>query len=99
MLLLNAGHEATVNATLLGWWSLFRHPEQLERSARISALVPTAVEELLRFDTPLQLFERWVLEDVEVDGAADPDAAPSSGSSSARRTATRGASPSRTRST
>ena len=72
VLLLNAGHEATVNATLLGWWTLFRHPEQLERLRADHALVPTAVEELLRFDTPLQLFERWVLEDVEVDGVRIP---------------------------
>ncbi len=72
VLLLNAGHEATVNATLLGWWTLFRHPEQLERLRGDHALVPTAVEELLRFDTPLQLFERWVLEDVEVDGVRIP---------------------------
>ena len=72
VLLLNAGHEATVNATLLGWWTLFRHPDQLERLRADHALVPTAVEELLRFDTPLQLFERWVLEDVEVDGVRIP---------------------------
>ena len=32
------------------------------------ALMPTAIEELLRFDTPLSLFERWVLEPVEVQG-------------------------------
>ncbi len=30
--------------------------------------MPTAIEELLRFDTPLSLFERWVLEPVEVQG-------------------------------
>ena len=72
VLLLNAGHEATVNATLLGWWTLFRDPEQLERLRADHAMVPTAIEELLRFDTPLQLFERWVLEDVEVGGVPIP---------------------------
>ena len=30
--------------------------------------MPTAIEELLRFDTPLSLFERWVLESIEVEG-------------------------------
>src|SRR5919204_57283 len=30
VLLLNAGHEATVNSTLLGWWALFRHPDRLK---------------------------------------------------------------------
>ncbi len=68
-LLLNAGHEATVNATGLGWWTLFRHPADLTRMrADPEALLPTAVEELLRFDTPLQMFERWVLEDIELYG-------------------------------
>jgi cytochrome P450 len=72
VLLLNAGHEATVKATLLGWWTLFRHPDQLARLRGDHTLIPTAVEELLRFDTPLQLFERWVLEDVELRGVRIP---------------------------
>ena len=37
--------------------------------------MPTAIEELLRFDTPLSLFERWVLEPVEVDGRGSSRAA------------------------
>ncbi|MCX5205244.1 cytochrome P450 [Streptomyces sp. NBC_00237] len=69
VLLLNAGHEATVNATTNGWHALFRHPEQLALlRANPQDLVPQAVEELMRYDTPLQLFERWVLDDIEVDG-------------------------------
>jgi cytochrome P450 len=68
VLLLNAGHEATVNITGNGWWALFRNPDQLERLRADQALVPRAVEELLRYDTPLQMFERWVLEDVEIHG-------------------------------
>jgi len=72
VLLLNAGHEATVNSTLLGWWSLFRNPEQLARLRADHSLIPTAVEELLRFDTPLQLFERWVLEPFELHGVDIP---------------------------
>ncbi|MBH5336168.1 cytochrome P450 [Streptomyces pactum] len=72
-LLLNAGHEATVNSTGNGWWTLFRHPGHLaELRARPGELLPTAVEELLRFDTPLQLFERWVLDDIEVGGTVIP---------------------------
>jgi cytochrome P450 len=66
VLLLNAGHEATVNATGNGWWALFRNPDQLALLRRDRSLVPRAVEELLRFDTPLQMFERWVLEDLEI---------------------------------
>jgi cytochrome P450 len=70
VLLLNAGHEATVNSTGIGWWSLFRHPGQLRKLREDHAFVPAAVEELLRFDTPLQMFERWVLEDVEIAGVS-----------------------------
>src|SRR2546427_1838580 len=72
VLLLNAGHEATVNATLIGWWTLFRNPDQLRRLRADHGLLPTAVEELLRFDTPLQLFERWVLEPFELHGTPIP---------------------------
>jgi cytochrome P450 len=68
VLILNAGHEATVNVTGNGWWSLFRNPDQLRRLREDHSLVPRAVEELMRFDTPLQMFERWVLEDVEIHG-------------------------------
>ncbi|MFJ9854976.1 cytochrome P450 [Streptomyces sp. NPDC101150] len=72
VLLLNAGHEATVNATVGGWWTLFRNPDQLAALRADHCLVPTAVEELMRYDTPLQLFERWVLDDIEIDGTTIP---------------------------
>ncbi|GIH70844.1 cytochrome P450 [Sphaerimonospora thailandensis] len=72
VLLLNAGHEATVNATGSGWWALFRNPGELERLRADPGLMPTAVEELLRWDTPAQMFERWVLEDIEVGGVTIP---------------------------
>ena len=75
VLLLNAGHEATVNATGIGWWQLFRHPDQLARLRREPGLLPRAVDELLRFDTPLQMFERWVLEDAEICGVPVPKGA------------------------
>jgi cytochrome P450 len=69
VLVLNAGHEATVNVTGNGWWALFRNPDQLERLRQDASMVRTAIEELMRFDTPLQMFERWVLEDVELFGS------------------------------
>ncbi|MFF3012738.1 cytochrome P450 [Streptomyces sp. NPDC057939] len=77
VLLLNAGHEATVNTTVNGWWALFRNPGQLaELRADPGASDPkklsTAVDELMRYDTPLQLFERWVLEDIQVGGTFIP---------------------------
>ncbi|MFF7472592.1 cytochrome P450 [Streptomyces sp. NPDC008092] len=72
VLLLNAGHEATVNATVNGWYALFRNPAQLAALRADHSLVPTAIEELMRYDTPLQLFERWVLDDIEIDGTTVP---------------------------
>lgn len=75
VLLLNAGHEATVNSTLLGWWSLFRNPDRLKELRADRSLLPNAIEELLRFDTPLQMFERWVLEPIELHGVRIPKGA------------------------
>lgn len=75
VLLLNAGHEATVNVTGNGWWSLFRNPGQLARLREDPTLVPRAIEELMRWDTPLQMFERWVLEDSDICGARVPKGA------------------------
>ncbi|MFF4416516.1 cytochrome P450 [Streptosporangium sp. NPDC001559] len=72
VLLLNAGHEATVNVTGIGWWSLFRNPAELDRLRADHGLLPTAIEELMRWDTPLQMFERWVLEDISVGGVDIP---------------------------
>lgn len=72
VLLLNAGHEATVNVTGNGWWSLFRNPGELARLRADHSLLPTAIEELMRWDTPLQMFERWVLEDIEIGGVRIP---------------------------
>ena len=72
VLLLNAGHEATVNVTGNGWWALFRHPDELAHLRADPSLLPSAIEELLRWDTPLQMFERWALEDLEVDGITVP---------------------------
>ncbi|WP_405725045.1 cytochrome P450 [Streptomyces sp. NBC_01537] len=73
VLLLNAGHEATVNTTGNGWWTLFRNPAQLQAlRASPDALLASAVEELMRYDTPLQMFERWVLDDIEIGGTVIP---------------------------
>jgi len=68
VLLLNAGHEATVNVIGNGLWALLRNPIQMQKLMQNPALIPDAVEELMRYDTPLQLFRRWVLEDMEYCG-------------------------------
>lgn len=70
IVLLNAGHEATVNTLGNGIVALMMHRGEWEKV--VSGAVPpnVAVEEMLRWDSPLQLFERWVLEDgVEVASA------------------------------
>ncbi len=72
VLLLNAGHEATVNATGIAWWTLFRNPDALRRLREDRSLLPTAVDELLRYDTPAPMFERWVLEGFELHGVEIP---------------------------
>ncbi|MFF2775166.1 cytochrome P450 [Streptomyces sp. NPDC058052] len=71
VLLLNAGHEATVNTTVGGVWTLLRHGRWGAVSPEPEKL-STAVDELLRYDTPLQMFERWVLDDIEVGGTVIP---------------------------
>jgi cytochrome P450 len=68
ILLLNAGHEATVNVSGNGLLALLEHPDQLQRLRDDPTLLPPAIEELMRFDSPLQLFERTATEDVEIGG-------------------------------
>ena len=69
VLLLNAGHEASVNGFGNGLVSLLDAPDQLDlvrRNVSDAGLVALTVEEMLRHDSPLQLFERTATSDVEV---------------------------------
>ena len=69
VLLLNAGHEASVNGFGNGIVSLLGAPDQLDllrRNASDGALVALAVEEMLRHDSPLHLFERTATQDVDL---------------------------------
>ncbi len=69
VLLLNAGHEASVNGFGNGLVAALNNEEQwAELIANIDALTETAVDEFLRFDAPLHLFERTATETVEVGG-------------------------------
>ncbi len=61
IVLLNAGHEATVNTLGNGLRALMLHPRQWGRLVSGAVDSATAVEEMIRWDAPLQLFERWVL--------------------------------------
>ncbi|MFM7687361.1 MAG: cytochrome P450 [Actinomycetota bacterium] len=69
MVLLEAGHEATVNTLGNGLRALMLHRDQWLRLTAGEVPAKVAIEELLRWDSPLQLFERWVLEEgVEIAG-------------------------------
>ncbi|MEU4624583.1 cytochrome P450 [Actinoplanes sp. NPDC023801] len=72
ILLLNAGHEASVNGLGNGVVALLRHPDEVLRLRADRALLPAAVEEMLRFDSPSQLFVRTAAADVEVAGVTVP---------------------------
>jgi len=68
-LLMLAGHDTTANLIGSSAVALIEHPEQAERLRAEPALIPTAVEELLRFTTPVPCgAARTLLDDVEVDG-------------------------------
>ncbi len=68
ILLLNAGHEAVVNVIGNGLYALLARPDQWTILKADLSLIPTTVEEMMRFDTPLQFFERAVLEELHYQG-------------------------------
>jgi cytochrome P450 len=68
VLLLMAGHEATVNVIGNGVYALLSHRSEWERLVASPELLATAVEELIRFDAPLQLFERTATVSMTVAG-------------------------------
>ena len=69
VLLLNAGHEASVNAFGNGMVAALERPDQAELLRKNSrAITDTALEEFMRFDAPLHLFERTATVDTELGG-------------------------------
>ena len=69
VVLLEAGHEATVNTLGNGMRALLAHRDQWQRLIDGEVTSAGAAEELLRYDSPLQMFDRWVLEPgVEIAG-------------------------------
>lgn len=69
VLLLNAGHEASVNGFGNGIVAALNHRDQWEQLARDPwGLTPTAIEEFLRYDSPLHLFERTATTELEING-------------------------------
>jgi len=70
--LLNAGHETTTNLIANAVVALLEHPEEWARLRANSALLPSAVEEFLRYQSPNQLGNRRVVADVAVGGVQMP---------------------------
>ena len=68
ILLLLAGHETTTNLIANGTLALAQHPDEAERARAEPALLPAAVEELLRYDSPVQSVVRFVAEPAELGG-------------------------------
>ncbi len=68
MLLYIAGHETTVNLIGNGMLALLRNPEQLNKLVKTPQLIDNGIDELLRFDSPVQFTRRVALADIEIDG-------------------------------
>jgi cytochrome P450 len=68
LLLLVAGHETTVNLIGNGLLALLRHPDQLDRLRNEEGIERSAIEELLRYDSPVTMTGRIAKEDVEIGG-------------------------------
>ena len=68
ILLLNAGHEATVNTLGNGLHALLSLNKSFDQIKNETEDINDVVEELIRYDSPLQFFQRYALEDVEIGG-------------------------------
>ncbi len=76
IMLLIAGHETTVNLITNGMLTLLRYPEHLERLHQDPDLAPRFVQEVLRFEPPLQFRTRTTLADIEIAGTVIPKGVP-----------------------
>jgi len=74
--LLNAGHETTTNLIGNGMWLLLEHPAELARLRADAKLVPSAVEEMLRYDGPIQLNNRRLMATTTLSGKQLPEGTP-----------------------
>jgi pimeloyl-[acyl-carrier protein] synthase len=70
VLLLFAGHETTTNLIANGVLALLEHPAELQRLRADSALLPSAIEELIRYDGPVQATARRATANLELHGSS-----------------------------
>lgn len=70
--LILAGHESTTNMIGTGLLQLLQDPRKWEQLCADPGLIPSTVEEILRYDAPIQMFARTALEDADVDGVTIP---------------------------
>jgi cytochrome P450 len=71
--MLNAGHETTTNLIGNGLWALLHNPDELARLRADPSLVPSAIEEMLRYDGPIQLNNRRLTAPVEISDRTLPE--------------------------
>jgi cytochrome P450 len=67
-ILLSTGHETTTHLIGNGLLALLQHPDQMQRLQVQPSLLASAIEEMLRYDNPVQITYRSALEDSEIDG-------------------------------
>ncbi|MGH1589831.1 cytochrome P450 [Methylobacterium phyllosphaerae] len=72
ILMLVAGHETTVNLITNGLLTLLRHPDELERLRRDPLRAPRLIEELLRYEPPVQFRTRRTLSAIDIAGVTIP---------------------------
>ena len=68
VLFMGAGHETTTGLLVNGMYALVTHQDQLERVRRDRSLLPAAIEEMLRWENPVQRLRRTVAADFELHG-------------------------------
>ena len=73
LIVFNAGHDTTKNALAGGLRALVEHPDEFEKLRRDPSLVPSAVEEILRWTSPVNYMKRTAARDVTVNGVTIPE--------------------------
>lgn len=68
IMLMTGGQETTTNLIGNGILTLLRHPDQLEKLRIYQPLIPSAIEELLRYESPIQYTSRLAFDDVQMGG-------------------------------